>query len=155
MPVSRMKQNTATWLKMKAANPDLTNKEIAKELGISVNTLQNTLYKAKKEGWLTFTDPLEDLRYGMIPKIADNLNLFLDARDRTVTLEAAKATLFRRYQTEEGIAEQPSTILALKIELPEGFSRDNLPKPKGVIVARPNTFVDAEVIEVKTDLPDA
>lgn len=151
IPISRMKQNVAKWLTMKTADPDLTNKEIAEQLGIALRTLNNTLYKARKEGWLQFHDPLDELKYGMIPKVVDNLNLFLDARDRTVTLEAAKATLFREFANKEGIADAPpTTILALKIELPEGYSRENLPKPKGVIVARPN-FVDAEVVKVESD----
>lgn len=147
VPVSRMKQHVARWLTMKTANPDLTNKEIAQELGISLSTLQNTLYKARQQGWLTFVDPVDELKYGMIPKIADNLNLFLDARDRTVTLEAAKATLFREYASKEGINDAPpTTILALKIEMPTNAAPTT--NIKGVIVGTPVSLnvVEGEVV---------
>lgn len=142
-----MKQHVARWLTMKTANPDLTNKEIAQELGISLSTLQNTLYKARQQGWLTFVDPVDELKYGMIPKIADNLNLFLDARDRTVTLEAAKATLFREYASKEGINDAPpTTILALKIEMPTNAAPTT--NIKGVIVGTPVSLnvVEGEVV---------
>ena len=143
-----MKENVATWLRLKASDPKMSNKDIAATIGIAPKTLDNTLAKARKEGWLTFTDPLNELRYGMIPKIADNLNLFLDARDKQVTIEAAKATLFRQYQVEEGIQDSPTTILALKIELPDGYTAADLPKPKGVIIERPNTFTEGDAVEV-------
>lgn len=143
-----MRANTARWLQLKTTNPDLSNKDIAKELGIAYKTLENTLRKARREGWLKFHDPLDDFKYGTVPLIAENMELFLKARDKQVTIEAFKATLAKEYAQEQGVHEAPTTILALKIELPDGYSRENLPKPKGVIVARPHTFV--EVVDAET-----
>jgi hypothetical protein len=146
----RTKANVALWLKMQAADPKCTVKDVADHIGIAPRTLQNQIYKARKEGWLKFEDPLSEVKYGMIPKIAENLNLFLDARDKQVTIEAAKATIWRQFAHEEGIQDAPSTVLALKIELPAGYTGGDLPKPKGIIVGKPN-FVDAEVISAESD----
>lgn len=145
-----MKQNVVKWAQYRATEPNLTNKDIAEKLGISPYTLANTLYKARKEGWLEFADPLHALKYEMAPKVADNLNYWLDRRDKQVTLETAKATIFRQFAAEEGLQEQPTTILALKIELPDGYSGGELPKPKGMIVGKPNQFIDAEVVTAHT-----
>lgn len=148
-----MRQNVAAWLKAKSANSKLTNKEIAESIGISPSTMHASLYKARKEGWLRFEDPLNEFRYGMVPKIAENLNLFLDARDKQVTLEAAKATIFRQYAVEEGIAEAaPVTVLALKIEMPPGLVAGSTPPNlKGVIVGTPVGFIEAEVVKSDPD----
>lgn len=147
---SKTRANVATWLKAKIADPgNVTIKDIAEQLGISPRTLHNQIYKGRKEGWLRFDDPIDEVRYGMVPKVVENLNLFLDTRDKQVTLEMAKATVLRQYQAEEGIADVPNTIFALKIELPENFDKAGAAaKIKGVIVGKPIGFVDAEIVDV-------
>ena len=149
---SKMRHNVATWLKMKAVNPKVTTREVGEALGVSASTIQNSIYKARKEGWLSITDPLDEFRYGMVPKAADNLNMFLDARDRQVTLEVAKAGIFNKVAVEDGTAPQAVTVLALKVEMPpmpDGFTPTS--NIKGVIVGTPISMT--EVVDGKI-IPD-
>ena len=142
-----MRFNVATWLKMKAANPKTTTREVGEALGLSASTIQNSIYRARKEGWLKLDDPLDEFRYGMIPKAADNMNLFLDARDKQVTLEVFKAGIAQRAAVEDGTAPQQVTVLALKVEMPPvpPGTPSNI---KGVIVGTPVSMdiVDGEVL---------
>lgn len=150
-PVSKTKAHVAGWIRAKAANPDASNIEIAKELGITVRNLRAALYKGRKQGWLEFSDPLNELKYGMVPKAMENLNLFLDARDKDITRDVLKATVFAEYQAAEGIQQQPNTVFALKIEVPEGFDKASAAANiKGVIVGKGLGFevIDAEKVEV-------
>lgn len=85
----------------------------------------------------------------MVPKVVENLNLFLDTRDKQVTLEMAKATVLAQYAKEEGTAQVSNTVFALKIELPESFDKAEAAKSiKGVIVGKPIGFIDAEIVDV-------
>lgn len=151
-PVSKTKAHVAGWIRAKAANPDANNIEIAKQLGITVRTLRAALYKGRKQGWLEFSDPLHELKYGMVPKAMENLNLFLDARDKDITRDVLKATVFAEFAAAEGLQQQPNTIFALKIEVPEGFDKTAAAANiKGVIVGRGLGFdeiVDAEKVEL-------
>lgn len=149
---SKARQHVAAWLKAKMADPKISEKDIAESLGISPYTLRAQLYKARKDGWLKFNDPINEVKYGHIPLIAENIELFLRARDQKVTIEAAKATLWRDYQAKEGtLADTPTTIFALKIEMPEGFDAAKAASTvKGVIVGKPVTiegdFIDADKV---------
>ena len=104
------------WLEIRAAEPGIKQFDIAKKMGISASTLSGYVYRATKAGWLIFDDPLERIEHEIIPKVVDNLNFFLDAKDKTVTIETAKGTIFKQYQDSKGISDAPQTILALKIE---------------------------------------
>lgn len=106
----------AMYLMFQASEPGISNIEIARRLGISRNTLGATIDTAVREGWLKFDQPLERLEHELIPKVVDNLNHFLDKKDKTVTLETAKGCLFKDYQQSKGISDAPTTVLALKIE---------------------------------------
>lgn len=143
-----LKSHVANWARMRATEPALTNKDIAERLGIAPQTLNAAIYRGRKAGWLRFEDPIHEVKFGMIPKVVENVNLFLDARDKQVTIEAAKATIWKQFQASEGIADAPTTILALKIQMPEGYNASELPQPKGRIVGKPNTFAEGEVIAV-------
>lgn len=149
-----MKANVASWLKMKMADPQMSDKDIAAKLGISPSTLHNTLYKAKREGWIRFEDPLSEVRYGHLPLIAENLELFLKTRDKQVTIEAAKATLWKDYggvaPNSGGTAGTPM-VFALKIELPAGLDTARAASNvKGIIVGNPVGFTtsDADIVDV-------
>lgn len=151
-PVSKTKAHVAGWIRAKAANPDASNIEIAKELGITVRNLRAALYKGRKQGWLEFSDPLNELKYGMVPKAMENLGLFLEARDKDITRDIIKATVLAEFAAAEGLQQQPNTVFALKIEVPEGFDRTTAAANiKGVIVGRGLNFdevIDAEKVEV-------
>lgn len=109
----------ATWLAIRAVEPHLTNGEIAERMGLSIGYLREIIYKSRKEGWLKFSDPMDQIEYDIVPKVVDNLNYFLDKKDRSVTIETAKGTIFKQYQESKGISDAPRTVLALKIEAPE------------------------------------
>ena len=148
-PISKTKTHVANWIRAKAANPDASNVEIAKDLGITVRTLRAALYKGRKQGWLEFSDPLHELKYGMVPKAMENLNLFLDARDKDITRDIIKATVLAEYAAAEGIQQQPNTVFALKIELPEGFDKVAASaNVRGVIVGR-GISLDSPVIDIE------
>src|SRR5258708_81266 len=105
------------WVKVTAEHPDWTKKEVADAIGTSVKTLTRDLQYAQQHGLVDFDAPLERLRYEIIPGVIDNLANFVKAKDKTVTLETAKATIFKTYQAEEGIIDGQNNVLALKIEM--------------------------------------
>lgn len=109
----------AEWIRLRATEPGISNKEVARRMGISPRTLGTIIYNASKEGWLKFDDPLEKVEYQIIPKVTRNLIKFLDEGNEKVTIETAKGTLFKLYQDSKGLNETSAqTVLALKIELP-------------------------------------
>lgn len=128
------------WLAMRSLDPTLTNKDIADRLGISAQSLKNVIYRANKEGWLKFTDPLDRLEFGIIPKVVDNLDYFLDQRDKTVTVETAKGTIFHQYKESKTTAPAATTMLALKIELPE--PGQDIKVAVGQIVGKPRGLLE-------------
>jgi DNA-binding Lrp family transcriptional regulator len=121
---------------MRLKNPTITNVEIAEKLGIGRTTLQAIIRQAKAEGWLQFSDPMTRIEYEIIPKAVDNLNYWLEKRDKVATLETMKGTAFKDYQAYKGTGDNGSTTyLALKIEMPDG---EDAPKViEGKIVGKP------------------
>lgn len=108
-----------SWVQLRAINPDITLAEAARRIGVGKKYLSGLISKASKEGWLRFNDPLSRLEFQIVPKTIDNLNFYLDAKDKQVTLETAKGTIFKQYQESKGITENHTTVLALKLEMPE------------------------------------
>lgn len=104
------------WVALKHKEPGISNVEVAKRLGISSTTLQAYLWRAGKEGWLKFDDPMSRVEYEIIPKVLDGLNSLLDAKDSKAIIESAKATIFKQYELSKGAKDAPTTIIALKIE---------------------------------------
>lgn len=101
----------------------ISNQEIAEKLGISTHTLRSYIHRAFKDGWLRIDNPSERLEFVLAPKIVDNLEYFLDAKDRTVTIEGAKGIgLFKSHQAVRVESDSPQSILALNIEV-SGESR--------------------------------
>ena len=89
-------------------------------MGLEANSLYRVIKQGRESGLLSFDDPLERIEHEIIPKVVDNLNYFLDAKDKTVTIEAAKGTIFRQFQDSKGISDGNQTVLALKIEQADG-----------------------------------
>lgn len=134
---TRSRRDTvAEWIKIRAAEPDITTKEIALRLGLQPRTVYSYVSRAAREGWLKFDGPMSRLEYELIPKTVDVLNEHLDQGDKTVALEIAKGTLFKQYQDSKGISQVPNNVLALKIELPEG----TLSAATGHIVGSPKVY---------------
>ena len=103
-------------------------------MGLAPVTLKKYIYKARAQGLLRFDDPLEKLEFEIVPKAVDNLNTLMDAKDKIATLEVAKGIIFKQYLESKGISDAPQTVLALKIEMPEGGEEKIV---AGTIVGRP------------------
>lgn len=110
------RDRVAQWIVMRAQEPGITQAECARRMGIFPSHLSACISKGNREGWLKFEDPLAKLEYGLIPKAIENLEHFLDAKDKTVTIETAKGTIFPAYRVAKGVSEHAQTVLALKIE---------------------------------------
>lgn len=120
-----MRSRIGQWMELRRVDPSLTNAECAKQMGISPGTMNNYIYRAQREGWLKFTEPLSRLEHEIIPQTLDNLAFYLSkegGRDKQVTIETAKGMIFKQYLDSKGINEAPQTILALKIETVENAS---------------------------------
>lgn len=127
------------WLKIRAVEPLITASDAAVRMGVSSRTLYRDIATATKEGWLRFEDPVERIDFQIIPKTLDNLNRFLDERDKTVTIETAKATIFKTYQNAKGVSDGGTMILALKIEQPE---EENPRIITGHIIGKPKVITE-------------
>jgi len=142
-PTLAKKAIIAEWIKLRTIEPEITNTESARRMGITRQYLQKVIRLGAREGWLVFDDPLQRVEHLIIPKVVDNLNAFLDAKDRQVTLEVAKGTLFKQFQESKGLAQGGNvTVLALKIELPQ-TENAQLEIVEGQIVGRPKIDIDS------------
>lgn len=113
------KDKVVTYVRLKAEG--WSKKEIAERMGIKPETLNVYLRKATQEGWLRIEDPLERFQTQLVPRIVDNIEFFLKAKDRTMTIEAAKgAGIFKSHQALKVESDGPQTVLALKIETAPG-----------------------------------
>lgn len=139
------------WLQWKAMEPKLTHMDAAARLGIASQTLTNLLHRASKSGWLTFENPLDELEYKQLPKVNEVINYHLDQGDKDVAVKLAQATIWKQYAASKGVTENPTTVLALKIEMPEGFTPSGTPNIKGVIVGQPRTFDGDFVVKETPD----
>lgn len=123
------------------AEPGIKSNEIARRIGISPKTLYAYISQANREGWLKFDDPISRIDHEIIPKVLDNISEFLDQKDKTVTIETAKGTIFKQYQDEKGLGEVSQTVLALKIETVEP---DRVKVITGHIVGKPKALLEGE-----------
>lgn len=140
----------AQWAQWRAIEPGISNKEIAKRLGISPTSLRTLIYRASKEGWLQFNDPVASLQYQLMPKVVRNLDYYLEEGDKQVTIEVAKGTLFKQYLQEEGLApHEANNIIAIKIETAPGGTPQ-----RGTIVGVPRTMATIEAEVLKSSSPD-
>lgn len=107
------------------------NDAIAAELGLSEKSLNQYLWMAGKRGWIPrkkgFADPKDDMEFSLAHKVVRNLDSLLDSEDnetkKEVTLEVAKGTLFKRFG-EQAVVAPPSTVLAIRIEMPPGPTQE-------------------------------
>lgn len=97
----------------------LTNKEIAEKLDLAHGFVRNLISKAAKEGWLKFEDPIDRFENEIVPKVVDNIDYWIEKKDKRMTIEAAKgAGIFKSHQALRIDGAAPQTVLALKIEMP-------------------------------------
>lgn len=144
-----LRARIAQFLHFSMMFPNAPRTELAEKMGITPKRLYEIITKGKEEGLIEFSDPLERIDYEIIPKIVDNLVHFLDARDKTVTIEAAKGTLFPAYKESRGMTETNQTVLALKIELPDGNEVKVIGGGRIVGVPKP---LDEPIIDLDTEI---
>lgn len=138
------------WLQWKAIEPKLTHADAAARLDIAPQTLTNLIHEATKAGWLQFRDPMAELEYEMIPEANRVIKNAMKSGDSDVAVKLAQATIWKQYAASKGVSDTPTTVLALKIEMPAGsVDAANVPI-KGVIVGRPRT-IDGDFTEVKDE----
>lgn len=139
----------ADWIRLRTLDPEISNIEAAKKLGVAKQYLYKVINEGTKSGWLRFDDPLARVEHQLIPKVIDNLNHFLIEGDKTVTIEVAKGTIFKSYQEAKGLNQGSQTVLALKIELPPMGNNMQAEVVEGQIVGQPKVLMEA----LKVDIP--
>lgn len=118
------RDRVAQWIYYRAAEPGITNTEVARRLGITKESLNSILYRARKAGWLQIDDPMSRVEVELLPQVVENLAHFLSPEQRDkhpkVTIEAAKGILFPVWKQSQGIEENKVQVLGIKIEMPPG-----------------------------------
>ncbi len=95
----------------------MNNVAIAAKMGITAHSLNSHICTAIREGWLKFDDPVARFEHEIVPKVVDNIEHFIDLKDKSMTIEAAKgAGVFKSYQAIRTETTSPQTVLAIKIE---------------------------------------
>lgn len=123
----------------KAMGLNLT--EIADRLGLAYSTVKNIVSKANQQGLIHYDDPFERFENMIIPKVVENIEYWIDQKDKKMTIEAAKgAGIFKAHQAIKVEGQAPQTILALKIEMPEAPQKDTK-VIEGQIVGKPRRLV--------------
>lgn len=137
-----------------------TQKEIAEELGLTANTVQTYLYRARKKGYLDtshFDNPNDVLETIIRPKVVENVEALLDWRhpktglpSMDMTIETAKGIgVFQQHTVAKGNQPVATSAFALKVQVilpPDGITA----------IARTGTMggrqaVEGEVIESAED----
>lgn len=114
---------------MKAAG--IGNEQIAKELGIGVESIKNYIYRAtksgflvnKKTGWL-LTDPHDRIEFDLAQKAVENLSQMLDSNEKLsrgeksikmeATLALANGVLFKKFDQPKE-ASMNTNVLQISI----------------------------------------
>ena len=117
----------------------LNYQQVAEKLGLSYQYVRNLVWRAGKEGWLKFEDPLERFENEILPRVVDNIDYWIAQKDKKMTIEAAKGGgIFKSHQTMKIEGGAPSQVLALKIEMPPGAPEPTI--SAGKVVGRPRTL---------------
>lgn len=127
----------AQWTAMKAMEPRLSLAEGARRLNLNPATFKNYIYQATRDGFLKWDDSVDRLTYEIIPKVMDNIKEFVEKKDRVVTLETAKGTVFKQFQAQQGIQDAGQMVLTLNIET---VANEEPRTIAGVIVGTPKTI---------------
>lgn len=126
------------WLGLRTMYPGLSHKEIAERMGMTSDGLYKAIRKARDRGVLEIHEPMEKLKYEVIPQAMDNLSQLLKEKDKAATLETVKNTVFKQFQTAEGIQEQPNMVLGIKIDM-SGADESKL--ATGQIMGKPRVLI--------------
>ena len=112
-----------------------TTAEVSEALGIKPATISEYMRKAVREGWIILDDPRERFEHKIVPKVVDNIEHFIDLKDRTMTIEAAKGSgIFQSHQAVKVDGTAPQAVLALNINPIAGNEPTVI---RGRVVGRP------------------
>ena len=126
------RDRVAEWVLLRSQG--MKNADIAAKMGIQVNSLHTLVSKAVKAGWLVFESPADRLEFELAPMVVENVRGFLEAKDRQVTLEAAKGLgLFKTHQALKVEGDQAPAVIAIRIDMLEPA----IVRPGGTIVGTP------------------
>lgn len=130
----------AEFCNLRAAG--FNNTEIAAHLHVTRQRLNAMIRQAVKEGWLVFDDPEARFEHEIAPKVAANVVYWLDAKDKQMTIEAAKGLgLFKSHQSVKVDGGPPTNVLAIKFEaLPPSAGSEVM---EGNIVATPKALPES------------
>ena len=84
-PLGGRRERILDYVKMRMVG--MKNPEIAAKLGISHGALRAEIFRATKEGWLKFENPLARFEHEILPKVVDNIEYFIAKKDKTMTIE--------------------------------------------------------------------
>ena len=102
--------------------------EIAKTFGLTQGTLNHYVYRAGKMGWLNIDNAKAAVEYELLPKVIRNLHQGLDStailntgmrESNAMALKIAEGTIFKDFDPQ-GPLQQQQTVVAIKIEMPQG-----------------------------------
>ena len=128
----------------------LEDEDIAKNIGISVNTIRTLLFRAGKNGWLsqdaTLYDPKDRFEYQVGHKVVRNLEQALDSDDPRVRAKTAMhlTDYVLQAKTAEGVVGPqlvPPTMIAIRVE-----QVNTGPIREGTVFGVP-AFVDGETVD--------
>jgi hypothetical protein len=126
-----------------------TRDEIAAELNVKPTTINQYMYVAGKNGWLSkrAIDPTDRLEYEIAHKVVRNLDEMLDSDNESrrdqATMKTAEGTLFKKFAEAAGQAP-PLAIIGIRIEMPT--SGEPAPIREGT-TGGTMRWVEAEVVD--------
>lgn len=131
----------------------LNYQQVAEKLGLSYQYVRNLVWRAGKEGWLKFEDPIERFENEILPRVVDNIDYWIAQKDKKMTIEAAKGGgIFKSHQTVKIEGGAPSQMLALKIEMPPGAPEPTI--TAGKVVGRPRALEIEGTVDGTEGLPE-
>ena len=115
------RERVLEYIKLRSEHKTATMKEIAGMMDLTSNGLYVALRKGIQGGWLKYSDPAERFEMEIVPKVVDNIDHYINLKDKQMTIEAAKgAGIFKTHQAVKVENDTPQAVLALKIETVPG-----------------------------------
>ena len=117
-PTRSLRNTIAKWKLMRIQQPNWSTARIATELGMSKASLYRSIGQARKKGILKIEDVEDQIEHVLKPKVMENIEHYLNEKDKEMTIQAAKGIGI--FTPKQGSADQPTTVIGIKIEMPPG-----------------------------------
>lgn len=133
------------------------DRQIAKILKTTEQTVRQTVYLARKNGWLDANDePIDveaEIALNLSRKVVRNLDAALDGQmtnwqTHEINLAAAKGFgIFKNYDVKEGNTEAPNMVIGVQVVMPAiGAGDQKMDIPDNMIGGVP-AYVEGEVVD--------